>query len=78
MGEHFVIVYIDEVSRRFTGTARMARANMAAVERWAGVNNYARLVIGEGLNKDEADALLARTRANYEAMGYEYQMRTEG
>ena len=76
MGEHFVVVYVHEKSRRFTITARMVRANMAVVDEWAAQRSYARIELASGLDKVQAAALRDQTWADYEARGYTYQERS--
>ena len=76
MGEHFVVIYVDEKARQFTITARMQRARLKVVDEWADRQRYRRIELAKGLDKSQAERLRDRTRSEYEGRGYTYQTRS--
>jgi len=75
MSEHSVVVYVNEVKRTFTATARKESAKLSAVTDWCEQIGFAAQSVAEGLTKDEADELKAAQIAGYQAKGYIYKTR---
>jgi hypothetical protein len=74
-GIHKVVLYVHEKSRQFSITARTEHAQLPRVNQQMAQQGYTRIVLAEGLAKQQANSLRDRVRDACETMRYEYQPR---
>jgi hypothetical protein len=76
-GVHKVVIYVHKGKKQFTVTARKQSARLPVVDQWAAIRRFARIVVAEGLEKQDAEAMKHRLIEKYSGQGYSYQERRE-
>ncbi|MFM9928349.1 hypothetical protein VLK31_35640 [Variovorax sp. H27-G14] len=75
MHEHHVIVYVNEIAKTFTATARKQSARLAEVDDWAKANGFVRAEKANSIDEASAEEMKKLEIEKYEVKGYQYVTR---
>ena len=75
MHEHHVIVYVNEIAKTFTATARKRSARLAEVDDWAKANGFVRAEKANSIDESSAKELKRLEIEKYDAKGCQYVLR---
>lgn len=73
MNRHWVVIYIDHTSNRFTATARMQESRLSGVTDWCLANGFTtHFVAARAVSKTQANAIKHREIARFKNLRYDY------
>ncbi len=72
---HSVVLYVHEVAKKFTITARTKSAGLSRVDQQMSQPGYTRIVVASGVGKVDANRLRDKKKEELSDKGYLYHAR---